>query len=109
MATFICKFVRFDNKREYSTRLTKQKFNKGNIETINKKKERFLMLISLLPIHTFRGIRIVPRKRDCCGQINISCHQHLESKGLSNSHPIFKPKYKKMEIRDILKKSYNLI
>jgi hypothetical protein len=38
---------------------------------------------------------MVPRKRDCCGQINISCHQHLESKTLLISHPIFKSKYKK--------------
>ena len=92
VGTLRYRFVRFDHKRQYSTRLTKQKFN---IETFNKKKERFLVLITLLPIHTFWGIRIVPRKRDCCGQINIPCHQHLESKTLLTSHPIFKSKYKK--------------
>ena len=87
MVTFIHRFVRFYHKREYSTRLTKQKFNRGTIEAFSKKKEKFLDLISLLPIHTFWGIRMVPRKRDCCGQINIPCHQHLESKTLLTSHP----------------------
>jgi hypothetical protein len=77
MVTFIHRFARFDYKREYSARLTKQKFNRGTIEAFNKKKERFLVLISLLPIHTFRGIRIVPRKRDCCGQINNSVSSTL--------------------------------
>jgi hypothetical protein len=42
MVTFIHRFARFDHKREYSTRLIKQKFNRDTIEAFNKKKERFL-------------------------------------------------------------------
>ena len=77
MVTFIHRFVLFDHKREYSARLTKHKYNRGTIEAFNKKKERFPVLISLLPIHTFRGIRIVPRRRDCCWQVNNSVSSTL--------------------------------
>ena len=48
--------------------------NRGTIETFNEQKEKFLVFISLLSIPTFRGIRIIPRKRDYCDQIKRTFH-----------------------------------
>jgi hypothetical protein len=95
MVTFNHWFVRFDHKREYSTRLTKQKFNRGTIEAFNKKKERFLVLFHcclFTPFEEFASYRV---NEIAVVNSTIPCHQHLESKPLFTSHPIFKSKHKK--------------
>ena len=58
---FLYRFVRIVQSASKPFVISKHRFNRSNIETINKKKERFLAFISLFLISIFGGIRIVPR------------------------------------------------
>jgi hypothetical protein len=73
---FFHRFVRIDQNANKPSVISKHRFNRSNIKTINKKKERFLAFISLFLIPIFwRNSHRSSFKRDCFDQMNFPSHQ----------------------------------